>query len=1191
MNLRNLYFFLTTFALFVFISGCSGKGQLPITPPINDSDNVADQNSMPDDNQASGILGIYEIAVNTATMEYEIQPARDLSLIGDTAVPDITQYFISTPCADCFGISAVGLTSDSYLDLVFKMKHPFPSDITRRDLNVFDVRGIMILSGSQEFTSLPFIDINGDGFVDEAPKGNFTRVVNADAYTYHYDDVALDKYGYNMEGNLNPYKRFFTENNPDPDIDGMAIPWHKMAQGSPFDKKHYILKIDQSGETIEFVFVIECAYGQSALFGIPPGEPGSRDNPLYFNPEFNQKEAYSVAVDPIENIVAENTSASTTVTIYVQDWQNSQAPGWNINDPSSIKYRSDVASVTLSIPEISSTLYNKTNPDSGNGTKQNPYVFAFEVTNDQGAMEGEYTGLIAIMDEFQDDGRTVFGSTTSIKFTNFTCYKPVIIIAEPGFINNDPVAVGSADPNPADNGQTVNFIDADSHDDDAGDSIVEYAWDFDYTSVFEADATNSTSNQASHAYTNNTGSDVQFTARLRVKDTHNAIGYTDVVVTVHSSENSPPVAEADATPNPAGHNQTVNLKDAGSHDNDPGDSIAQYAWDYNWDGIPANFNVDTSSTFPNQASTSYQNTSGSDIQVTAGLRVKDTHDIYGYDSVIITVHTEVTNNNPPIARANANPNPVTSGREVALIDILSEDLDPGDYIAIYKWDVDIYDGVNWTAPDYEATTPNSVHHIYYNTGLDPVQYTARLRVYDSHGAWNDDDITITINPNKLPIAVCDADPNPTRGGMQVQLIDVDSYDQDPTGRIVLYEWDIDYDGAAFDIDYSSNQSNHAVHTYENSTDNPIIYTAALRVTDNALTTDICTVDITVDPNHPPIADGYVTPDPQYAGYDVTFHAQNSHDNDPGDSITKIEWDFDWDGIPANFTVDWSSSNKSDTTTHIYDNSTPSQIIKTAGLRVFDQANVTNIDSVTVHVDPEIPEPIITHAENKAYRTVGKQYLYQALNFNSTLWSWTNGPWDFTTLSHGSSYLEQFVNPATDPDFEPFRSDYPLATGVFKAADTVNGGYALAPYTLEDISPPLSGNQVEMGQENSIWTDVGMHFENPVDIPFPMQMGYYESKVASGTIADVQAFTITFLIQSVGYGLCKTDYGTQVALLVRNYTVVSYPGSGLEDSKYVSYEWIGDDGKKLATVSTQNFDPSTYLPIGMIKGGQLYQINN
>jgi hypothetical protein len=1370
-----------TAILALVIAGCSGGGANPSTPDLPSGSNSIESGlKEPIEGLSAGLLGVYQISINPDTLKYEIVPARKLSAIGDTAIIDITKYFIANPCTDCFGIDSIGLTPENNLDVIFKMKHPFPATAGREDLTVFDVRGIMILDGNTSFSNLPFIDLDGDGFVDEAPTGDFDTLINADGYTYHYDYVAQELYGLEKNGNLNPYRLFFNENNPDPDINGNQMPWYKMVKGSPFDMKHYFLKLDQAGETLDFIFVIECFYGQSAIFGLPPEEPGSRQNPLYFNPEFNCKEAYRVDIDLTGNLVEGNTASSTTVKVSVEDWQNTTVPGWNISNSASIKYRSDVASVSLAAPDISTPIQTKTAADTGNGTRFNPYIYTFELTNANNAPFGEYTGIIAVMDQYQEDGRIIQGVTPSVKFATFTNYQAVKFIVNEAAANTPPVAIGEADPNPADHGQTVNFTDEDSYDGDTSDSISLYEWDFDYDGVtFDIDHSSSTANDASTTYENTTGSDLQKTACLRVTDQHSATDLTEVVVTVKTLPvNNDPIAVADANPNPANHGQTVNLIDTNSHDNDAGDSISLYEWDFDYDGIT--FDIDHSSATPNNASTSYQNTTGSDIEKTACLRVTDQHSAFDIATVVITVQTQIVNHSPvavadanpnpvnhgqtinlidnnshdddpgdsislyewdydydgitfnvdhssstantasttysnttgsdiektaclrvtdeyseidiativiiikplppnnnpvavaganpnpvnhaqtinfidssshdddpgdsislyewdydydgvtfdvnhssstantasttysnttssdiektaclrvtdqhsaidiativitihpqvipnedPIAIANANPNPVTSGRTVQLLDILSFDNDPGDSITAYKWDTDIYNGINW---EYISDQPNHATHVYINEGLDPIQFTARLRVEDAHGGWDEDDITITVNPNRPPVAVCDATPNPSRGGMPVSLISSDSYDPDPTGSIILFEWDFDYDGTTFNIDSSSIHNDDVIHIYENTSGVTKVFTAALRVTDNRLTTDICTVDITVLPNNPPTPEGYVTPDPQYANVPVTFHAEGSHDDDADDSISKIEWDFNDDSV-----FDWNSTNPNATTTHTYTNSTGNPIQVTAVLRAYDEAGLWADVDVVFTIDPPLPIPVITHLENKTSNNTGLAYKYKSFSTSAAGINFQTGPWNFTTFGPGSTYNETFLAPGNS-ECSSFIGYYPDATTVFKTTSGTYTGYGPRYYQDE----VWGGYQAELGQESSQGDWYSMVFYNPALIPFPMQQYYSESLFAQGDMLEgLISFTFSFDIQQVGYGLVTTELGTFNCLLMRTLTVFSMTDT--EDQISLTFEWLADDGRKIATMTSSTFDNITLIPYGTIKGGRL-----
>ena len=47
---------------------------------------------------------------------------------------------------------------------------------------------------------------------------------------------------------------------------------------------------------------------------------------------------------------------------------------------------------------------------------------------------------------------------------------------------------------------------------------------------------------------------------------------------------------------------------------------------------------------------------------------------------------------------------------------------------------------------------------------------------------------------------------------------------------------------------------------------------------------------------------------------------------------------------------------------------------------------------------------------------------------------------------------------------------------------------------------------------------------------------------------------------------------------------------MDDEEYVTYEWLGDDGMKIATATTQNFDPITFVPNGTVKCARLTSHN-
>jgi hypothetical protein len=410
-------------------------------------------------------------------------------------------------------------------------------------------------------------------------------------------------------------------------------------------------------------------------------------------------------------------------------------------------------------------------------------------------------------------------------------------------------------------------------------------------------------------------------------------------VTIQVEGNSPPVAVCEADPNPSKGGRAVHFIDGGSYDPDPGDTITTYKWDPDIsDGVNWEYEYDE----PNMIYHIYENISHDTLLFTARLHVEDNNG--GSDECDVEILVEP--NTPPVAVNNVIPSPVFGGTEVSYIDNESYDPDSDDGITIYMWDPDIYDGVEYI---YSSTEPNQFTHVYENKGTETLYFAARLRVEDHFGGWDVNDVLVEVFPNNLPIPICNAQPNPVQNGVTVNFIDINSYDPDSSGYIVEYAWDYDYDGV-FVADCVSDLPNQASHVYTNLVGLPLHFIAAFQVTDNNQTTGFRTIDVTVNQNTMPIADGYTSPTVITSGQTVTFYAQNSYDNDPGDSIAIVEWDFDkQSGNP--FTVDWTSNDENETVDRVFYNPGPGSITVTSMLRVYDQYGKFSYDTVSVTVKP------------------------------------------------------------------------------------------------------------------------------------------------------------------------------------------------------------------------------------------------
>ena len=391
------------FLLFILIgifTGCSSVGKNGGAPsfPLD----VADSYPV-ETHSGRALLGVYHVVVDATIPSVEIIPFRESFL--DMHV-DIIPYLANQPCMDCLRLKALGFDSDKHLLMDFAMMHPFQDPSRRPDLNGFDLRGILVLPGDVTFPNTPPVKAvyhpkTHERLRDaETPILNPGVLVNADGYTAIFDihpefRPNFPKY---IPGNVNPYLDYFWEDNPDPELVGNPIPWRTFAVGGGWDCKRYVLDTSKLGSTFEFDFVADVSYGQSATFQ-------TRHNPFYRNPEFNRKEAYSVKVDVNNQLLANDPLSFADLTINVKDWQ-AGAP--LVTDPlhpgqNEIDKPSDVRRVTIEAPSLQTGLTSIQNPDSGNGSDTNPYIFTTKVRNTNVVGNGKYPVLIAVEDQYNDN--------------------------------------------------------------------------------------------------------------------------------------------------------------------------------------------------------------------------------------------------------------------------------------------------------------------------------------------------------------------------------------------------------------------------------------------------------------------------------------------------------------------------------------------------------------------------------------------------------------------------------------------------------------------------------------------------------------------------------------------------------------------------------------------------------------------
>jgi hypothetical protein len=518
--------------------GCSGGGN-PATPDYSPNQTV-DPETIPTaistgENSFEGLMGLYNLSVDTSFPQAEISPLRMSSVKGDSYQVDVTSFFNVKPCNNCLRIAGVEMESNETLTVRIGARHPFPLPLDmqnvqkneRLDLHIFDVQGILIMDGASEF---PFTksDVNADESFSETIISSPGVLTNADGYTSIHDSY-FDTIS-PTEANIHPFKIFAkdgSEGNYNPTYDpNNGFPYLDLPTGHNVFRQgssEYIVdyNLDLPAGSYDFLFALSASYGQSGQRrGVELGQLG---NPRYFLPEFNRKEPWMVTVDITNNTLKGQTpSSSADFNIEIRDWQQTAVVDPNFDffySPlSAVSRSSKIRDVTIEIPGFQK-YYDDTNlpAPSGNGSDTSPFRYQFRIYNDSIVDKGMYLGLVAVRDDLegslsemgvQRDGVTFF------LINDFTTYQVFRIdVASSDF---PPTAAIQTTPDPAfvqESEQPITFDGSASSDDQ---QVVSYEWDFDYTgnpSLFHADATGAVQN---HTYE----TPGLYYVALRVTDNH-----------------------------------------------------------------------------------------------------------------------------------------------------------------------------------------------------------------------------------------------------------------------------------------------------------------------------------------------------------------------------------------------------------------------------------------------------------------------------------------------------------------------------------------------------------------------------------------------------------------------------------------------------------------------------------------------
>ena len=403
-----------------------------------------------------------------------------------------------------------------------------------------------------------------------------------------------------------------------------------------------------------------------------------------------------------------------------------------------------------------------------------------------------------------------------------------------------PIADIQANPTSGQSALLVNFLSTDSYD--PGGSTLTYAWNF-------GDETQSTEENPTHTFVNNTTNPIEFKVTLIVTNTS---GISSAPATITITVNPAPVnnllpqAKFSATPTSGDVILTVTFTDQSTAVND--NSFLQiYEWDFG-DG-------NTAIKFDNASFTYDYTRSGTFIPT---LKVKD--NLARISSVFTgpTINVNGVVNNPPSPSFKWAQTSFAPTLKVQFTDTSSDDEGP-----IVAW--------SWNFGDNQTADVQNPEHIYASAGT----YLVTITVTDSGGLQASGTIQITVAPpgNNPPIA------NFTYSQQNRKLL-VDFVDtsSDTDGLITTWNWNFG--------DNSTDTVQNPSHTYLSAG----TYQVTLSVTDNLGKSGSITKNVIVNPlvNQAPIISNITGTQTNFKPLTYKFTETSS---DPDGFITQWNWNF------------------------------------------------------------------------------------------------------------------------------------------------------------------------------------------------------------------------------------------------------------------------------------------------------------
>lgn len=664
--------------------GCSGGGTSPLAPGTTPAPAATDTPTAPsppartplapvvfpqltsplpvgldpstNGESGSGVMGLYGLNIDAVSLDATLEPLTRGVQLGEDFEVDVTDFFRKSPCTDCLQVTGLSLDPSGNVLVDIEARHPFavpPPGSGRLDLHVFDMElqvAVPGLSGNPDFYTNSQIDTRLSGVTSNVKIMKPGFLTNADGYASHLTRIIDDITG--SEATLYPFVLMKIEEpvsgqyNP-ATVSGFAdltnpVGYNVFGMGQAGTAQ---LNLDFNGaEQVGVVLALDAKYGVSARGNIPVGQPGNRRSPRYFLPEYNRKEAWRVLTNVTANTLIDTSASSfATIDIEINDWQHSLGtvnPGYVFTTASldSLRQSSDVASVSISAPDLMAAPVTSSTPVSGDGSIANPLLYTMTVNNTLLAAAGEYFATIAVRDELRAAPPSNAGverdGVTFFEIDDFSTYQVVSLTVIPG--NEPPNCSFIGTPSGGTVPHRTNVLldaSATTDDNDPPGSLI-YEWDYDYDGVtFTVDATGAI---VSTTMNNTTAVADPRQVALRVTDLDGATcGPITLDFTVNP--NNLPTCVLSVIPSgtnvPSGGNK--GLTGATSSDVEDPFAALVFAWDTNYNGTL--FNPNPLYAGQNSIAYDFVNPLPTPVNQTIAMRVTDVDGGFCISSVTFTV--------------------------------------------------------------------------------------------------------------------------------------------------------------------------------------------------------------------------------------------------------------------------------------------------------------------------------------------------------------------------------------------------------------------------------------------------------------------------------------------------------------------------------------------------------------------------